>query len=174
MKKVRPTRVSAELPIEGLVSTGELEGTLHWPYVVAHSEGAGIQKSDPIQIEDMSLDWSQRIRRVFSLQPGLNESGSQASHYVVDRPAYALNCDLIWASWEASRHFYRFFSSAPTEVESSLLCSTKPLKTDVAPGQAWVLSGMVVEGVGQSFVSHEGTLQSDVFGRCASVNRPPR
>jgi hypothetical protein len=154
----------------GYVPPAGVLGEVCWPTVFAHPQ-AGAEQPASLLVHDLSLAWSQPIRRVFEVGPP-RPGGGMPTGYLVGPANYALHGGLVAAPVVVAMGFYRRYTAAPPGADPPppLAC-----EADVPPEGGpnwltWTMRGVVIEAVGSAHPHGSLSIQTDVSGRCDCVS----
>src|SRR5262245_12802500 len=106
-----PSRPTPDDAPFGYVPPKGVQGELCWPEACALPE-LGTGQSAPLLLSDLSLTWSQPIRRVFEVGPA-RPGGCSPTVYQVGPADFALGAGVVVGPLAATQAFYRRYTAGP-------------------------------------------------------------
>lgn len=131
-----------------------------WPEL--KNDGAGLL------IQNISLQYTQPVRRIFELGPG-DRHGAQYTYYIVGRPEGQFQMARIVGIAAISSDFYETYGDPCNDNPNITITGNGGCNGGVNSGQVtWTMVGVILTGVGMQASAQEMVFQESVSGMFVS------
>lgn len=133
---------------------------MYWPAIIDEGGGVGLL------VQNVSLQYSQPVRRIYELGPGIAVDGGQRAqyvYYIVGRPEGTFQMARIFGFASINIAFYSTYGSVCNDNPGITLQAAEGCNGNGnGSGATWTIDGVILQGVAMNASAQEMLVQESV------------